>query len=116
MMKPENIFHQLPARLPEELFETILENSCLKLERIVSRGHVTPENKWYDQEQDEWVMVLKGKALLLFDDGSRVEMGPGDHLFIPAHKRHRVEWTLPGQETIWLALHTKEAKARKWSG
>ncbi len=109
-MKSKNIFHQIPTSLPEEQFETILENDCLRLERIVSKGHVTPENKWYDQEQDEWVIVMKGSAILLFDDGSRVKMGPGDHIFIPAHRRHRVEWTSPGEETIWLALHIREAK------
>jgi len=105
-MKKYNIFREIPGKLEEELFQDILQGRVFRLERIVSKGHVTPEGQWYDQEQDEWVMVLKGRAGLRFEEeGETVTMEPGDYLLIPAHRRHRVEWTAQEEETIWLALH-----------
>jgi cupin 2 domain-containing protein len=76
------------------------------LERIVSTGQATPEGRWYDQERNEWVAVLSGSAGLLFEGeaGIRV-LRPGDHVLIPAHRRHRVAWTDPQQQTVWLAIH-----------
>ena len=76
-----------------------------RIERIVSQGHASPEDFWYDQDQDEWVLVLKGAARLRFEGEEPVEMEPGAHVNIPAHKRHRVEWTTPDEPTIWLAVH-----------
>jgi len=105
-MKKYNIFREIPGKLEEELFQDILQGRVFRLERIVSKGHATPEGQWYDQEQDEWVMVLKGRAGLRFEEeGETVTMEPGDYLLIPAHRRHRVEWTAQEEETIWLALH-----------
>lgn len=96
----------VPAPLPEELFEALIQTSALTLERIVSLGHITPAGQWYDQERAEWVLVVKGRARLVFEQRAEVvEMGAGDYVHIPAHCRHRVEWTDPDQETIWLALH-----------
>ncbi len=101
-----NLFAQVPGQLPQELFEALIQTPAFTLERIVSRGHTTPEAQWYDQEREEWVLVVKGRARLLFEHRSEaVEMGVGEYLHIPAHCRHRVEWTDPDQETIWLALH-----------
>ena len=78
----------------------------IKLERIISTGQATPEGEWYDQESPEWVVLLRGEALLLFEgDTEAMRLGPGDYIHIPAHCRHRVEWTHPEQPTIWLALH-----------
>jgi cupin 2 domain-containing protein len=89
-----------------EIFETLIETSHLRLERIISMGQATPAGQWYDQERSEWVALLSGSAGLLFEGESRVQvMRPGDCLLIPARRRHRVEWTDPDQETIWLALH-----------
>jgi cupin 2 domain-containing protein len=89
-----------------EIFETLIETSHLRLERIISMGQATPAGQWYDQERSEWVALLSGSAGLLFEGESRVQvMRPGDYLLIPARRRHRVEWTDPDQETIWLALH-----------
>lgn len=102
----ENLFEELPGELPDELFTTLLQRPDLKLERIVSRGHTTVEGQWYDQPHDEWVLLLTGKAdLLLADPDECLTLRPGDHLLIPAHRRHRVEWTLPDKKTMWLALH-----------
>ncbi len=101
-----NIFVDIPAQLPEELIETLLKTETLKVERIVSRGHATPGGQWYDQDQDEWVILLKGKAGLRIEDrANEVVMTPGDHLYLPAHLKHRVEWTDPEKETVWLAIH-----------
>lgn len=100
-----NLYSDIPAELPAELFETLAQTDTVHIERIVSRGHSTPTGDWYDQERDEWVLLLKGAARLLFEDGSEAAMGPGDWLAIPAHRKHRVAWTDPEQETIWLAVH-----------
>jgi len=101
-----NIFSDIPDDLPDELPETLLDADSVRIERIVSNGHTSPEGFWYDQEQHEWVVVLTGAARLRFDDDDKlVEMGPGDCVNIPAHKRHRVEWTTPDEPTVWLAVH-----------
>ena len=100
-----NLFADIPDRLPEELFETLLKNPFFKLERIVSKGHATSAGQWYDQAEDEWVLLLKGSAGLRFkEQEDLVILKPGDHLHLPAHCLHRVEWTDSGVETVWLAL------------
>jgi cupin 2 domain-containing protein len=98
-----NLFADLPQHLPQELVQTLLTAAQVRIERIVSHGHASPEGFWYDQEQHEWVVVLKGAARIGFEDGN-VEMKPGDFINIPAHKRHRVEWTTPDDPTIWLGV------------
>lgn len=104
-MVPFNLFAELPQHLPDELFTTLLETANVRIERIVSHGHASPEGFWFDQVQPEWVIVLKGAARLCFEDQSEpVEMQPGDFVNIPAHKKHRVEWTMPNEPTIWLAV------------
>jgi cupin 2 domain-containing protein len=104
MTTPANLLTDLPANLPDELFTTLLDAANVRIERIVSHGHASPEGFWYDQDQHEWVVVLKGAARLRFEDGM-LEMKPGDFLNIPAHSKHRVEWTTPDEPTIWLAVH-----------
>src|SRR3979490_2292301 len=103
MTTPSNLFADLPGHLPGELLTTLLDDANVRIERIVSHGHASPQGFWYDQEQHEWVVVLKGAARLRFEDGT-VEMKPGDCLNIPAHQKHRVEWTTPDEPTIWLAV------------
>ena len=102
-MVPFNLFADLPQQLPDELFTTLLEAANVRIERIVSHGHASPADFWYDQPQHEWVIVLKGAARLQFEDGM-VEMKVGDFVNIPANKKHRVEWTMPNEPTIWLAV------------
>lgn len=105
-MKPNNLFSHIPNSVPEEVFEILLETGHFKLERIVSAGQVTPSGQWYDQDTHEWVIVLRGSAGLLFEGEAEVRvMHPGDYVHIPAHLRHRVEWTDTEHKTIWLALH-----------
>ncbi len=104
-MRVKNIFAARGTG-ENEVFETLLETSKFKLERIVSTGQATQPGQWYDQDRDEWVLVLSGKAALMFEgDKKALILGPGDFLLIPSHKRHRVDWTAEGTETVWLALH-----------
>jgi cupin 2 domain-containing protein len=100
-----NLFEQIPADLPNEIAQTLLETPKVRIERIVSHGHASPEGFWYDQNQPEWVLVLKGAARLEFEGQEPFDLRPGNFVNIPAHKRHRVEWTDPTQPTIWLAIH-----------
>ena len=101
-----NLFEGIPEDLLEERFETILEKGGLRLERIVSRGHATADGQWYDQPADEWVTLLQGSAAIIIEGREApVVMTPGDHLLLPARCRHRVAWTDPDGDTVWLALH-----------
>ena len=100
-----NIFNEIPKDLQDELFEDIIKTENLKIERIVSYGHVSPETGWYESEKNEWVIVLKGEAILSFENSDDVKLSAGDYLNIVAHKKHKVSWTLPNAETIWLAIH-----------
>ena len=101
-----NIFADIPTLLTEELFQTIFTLPGLRVERIVSHGQCSPEGFWYDQELHELVILLTGAARLRFEnDESAIELTPGAIVNIPAHQRHRVDWTDPTQPTIWLAIH-----------
>ena len=101
-----NLFTNLPTDLPKELVEVLAENKHVRIERIVSTGHTSPEGFWYDQEDAEWVVVLKGEAKLHFEgDDEPIHMKMGDFVNIPAHRKHRIEWTTPDEPTVWLAVH-----------
>jgi cupin 2 domain-containing protein len=101
-----NLFAEIPTTLPSELWQDLLATANVRIERIVSHGHASPEGFWYDQDHDEWVMVVTGAAALRFADDQRlVRLRAGDYLNIPAHVKHRVEWTTPEEPTIWLAVH-----------
>lgn len=98
-----NLFAQIPESLREELTETLVSTASVRIERIVSHGQSSPEGFWYDQSEHEWVVVLQGAARLQFED-EHVELRPGDFVNIPAHRKHRVEWTTPDEPTVWLAV------------
>jgi len=100
-----NLFTRIPARLAQEEITTLTSSGALRIERIVSRGQASPPGFWYDQPQEEWVIVLAGGAELAFADGGTLRMQPGDYVRIAAHRRHRVAWTDPAQATVWLAVH-----------
>ena len=104
-MKANNLLAPLPQPALDEISQELLRGNSFRLERIVSMGHTTPAGVWYDQESDEWVLLLSGAAQLRFDDADQLDMRPGDCILIPAHQRHRVDWTDPQQQTAWLALH-----------
>jgi cupin 2 domain-containing protein len=104
-MNAINLFADIPADLPAELLQTLLSTPEVHIQRIVSRGHASPDGFWYDQDTDEWVLLLKGAARLQFEGQEPIELAPGDALNIPARRRHRVAWTTPAEPTVWLAIH-----------
>ncbi|QJD80398.1 cupin domain-containing protein [Spirosoma rhododendri] len=94
-----------PAVLPEELVDDLLRGQSFRVERIVSRGHASPDDFWYDQDEAEWVLVVQGEARLRLEtDAEPIELKAGSYINLPAHARHRVEWTHPDVDTIWLAI------------
>jgi cupin 2 domain-containing protein len=112
-----NLFENVPDKCPTEIFETLFEGKDFKAERIISEGQACPPGEWYDQDWDEWVVLLQGSAAVLFEeDRDPVTLKPGDYLSIPAHKKHRVEWTDPQQKTIWLAIHAKTGESLELKG
>lgn len=105
-VKSGNLFSDLPDTIDNETFEPVFVSETCKIERIISKGHRSPDGFWYDQGKDEWVVVLKGSAGLRFENEEEIiEMMPGDYIHIPAHCKHRVEWTDPDVITVWLAVH-----------
>jgi cupin 2 domain-containing protein len=100
-----SIYEAIPDRLPEEIMETLVHSGSVRIERIVSDSHASRDGFWYDQQESEWVMVLVGSAGLKFEGEEEVLiLKPGDWVNIPAHVRHRVEWTDPREKTVWLAV------------
>ncbi|MBN2290773.1 MAG: cupin domain-containing protein [Pirellulales bacterium] len=105
-MKPQNLFDNIPDRLPQELFTQLFDAPGLRIERIVSWGQCSEEDFWYDQNQDEWVLLIEGSAAVLFEGETEpVELSPGSFLQIPARRRHRVVRTDAERQTVWLAVH-----------
>ncbi|MBN1993954.1 MAG: cupin domain-containing protein [Anaerolineae bacterium] len=102
-----NIFEDVKTSLVEEEVQTLMATGAVKIERIVSTGQQSPEGFWYDQETHEWVLVLAGRGVIEYENGSRIELKPGDHLHIPAHQKHRVKETSRQEPTVWLAVHYK---------
>jgi cupin 2 domain-containing protein len=107
MVKTGNLFGDLPVgALAEEVFTTLLDRPAFRVERIVSTGQMTPEGQWYDQDSDEWVMVVAGAARLGIEGESEDHaLCEGAWILLPAHCRHRVTWTRAEPPTIWLAVH-----------
>ena len=100
-----NLFESSPEKFSEEQFSELVRGDNIRIERIVSKGHASPASGWYDQAENEWVAVLKGEARIAFENGEEVHLNAGCHLTIPAHTKHKVTWTTPDTETIWLAVH-----------
>jgi cupin 2 domain-containing protein len=100
----DNVYSSLPVDLAHEVFEELFGSEHVRIERIISRGHTSPAQGWYDQPDHEWVLVLEGAATLLFADGVEARLKKGDYLNIPSHTRHKVTWTDPNVITIWLAV------------
>jgi cupin 2 domain-containing protein len=105
----DNLFTAIPPEFSQEITQVLLAAKNFRLERIVSNGQATPPGEWYNQDAHEWVALLSGGAGLRFEDEAKPRvLRPGDCLLIPAHRRHRVEWTDPGTPTVWLALHYQD--------
>ncbi len=104
-VKVKNIFHDLPELSDQEELSILFQNPCATIERIVSQSYGSPPGFWYDQDEDEWVIVMHGEATLEFEGGELVRMKEGDHVTIARHLRHRVQQTNPS--TIWLAVRIR---------
>lgn len=102
-MPLSNLFAHIPGSLPEELVHTLLTTSVIRIERIVSQGHASPPGFWYEQAENEWVLLIQGAAELRIE-GQVIDLRPGDFVNLPAGQKHRVEWTSPDEPTIWLAV------------
>lgn len=101
-----NLLAGVPFGAQEEVFTPLLQGNGLRVDRIVSNGQATPPGHWQDNAEGEWVVVLAGSAALLFEgDEAPHVMLPGAWVHIPAHCRHRIEWTDSQQATVWLAVH-----------
>lgn len=105
-----SFFDLLPDAAEDEQVEEVLAAAGFRVERIVSNGQRSPADYWYDQQQDEWVLVLEGQARIEIrpesgEETTQVELLPGDWLFLPAGRLHRVAWTTPSKRTVWLAVH-----------
>jgi len=120
-MKTGQLLSDLGDRDGDERVDELAAGGGVRVERIVSRGQASPPGFWYDQPWHEWVMVVAGRAGLELagaggEDGEVLEMGPGDHVDIPAHRRHRVAWTSPEEPTVWLAVHYRPGRTTSSAG
>lgn len=100
-----NIFNLPTELLSQEYFEPLVSGDNVLIERIISTGQTTPAGEWYDQEKDEWVILLQGEASISYSDNSIILLKAGDYIFIPAHQKHRVEYTSLEPPCIWIAVH-----------
>ncbi|MDN5844073.1 MAG: cupin domain-containing protein [Alcaligenaceae bacterium] len=102
----DNLFTAIPTDTAHEAFDDLLVVPGLRIERIVSRGQKSPPDFWYEQDEDEWVIVLQGAATLRIEGrDDPVTLAAGDHYWLPSGLRHRVDSTSPDGPTIWLAVH-----------
>jgi len=99
-----NIFKNIPSNLDNEIFEDIQKSSNIRIERIISKGQSSPDSGWYDQIENEWLIVLQGSGIILFEGGKEKMLNKGDYINIPAHIKHKVKWTDPEEITLWLAI------------
>lgn len=104
LLRIGNLRSAIPPQLPEELVSTLVERPGVRIERIVSRGHRSPDDFWYDQEESEFVVVLSGHARIELLGQGELDLRPGDYIELPAHVKHRVSWTSTEQDTVWLAI------------
>lgn len=104
-METGNLHQNIPGVLPREIFDSLVLAKGVKIDRVVSRGHRSDPGFWHDQDENEWVLLVKGEAKLKFENGDRIlHLTPGMYVNIAAHEKHRVEWTSPHEDTIWLAV------------
>lgn len=107
-MDIKNIFSLLQVNTTNEYFEDIISEADFRIERIISDGHTTPDDFWYNQDEDEFVLLLKGFAKLMFEDGSIIELNEGDYVIIDKHKKHKVIYTSTETKTFWITCYYKK--------
>jgi cupin 2 domain-containing protein len=109
-----SLLRRLPSQpLADEMVESLVERAGFRMERIVSTGQATPEGEWFDQENDEWVLLVSGRARLKIEgEAFDRDVERGDFILLPAHCRHRVTWTEPERPTVWLAIHFAASGSR----
>jgi len=107
MKRTGNLFEEVSQAQGQETYETLLESGSVRIERIVSFGHASQEGFWYDQAEDEWVVLLEGAAILEDAEGTRLLLKPGDTVWLPAGLKHRVAWTPKHERTLWLAVFSQ---------
>jgi cupin 2 domain-containing protein len=101
-----NLFADVARKLAHEQIVELLSAPNVRIERIVSTGHASALDGWYDQERAEWVLLLAGSAGLIFEgEAEPLVLEPGSYVQVDAHVRHRVAWTDPSAPTVWLAIH-----------
>lgn len=113
MKRTGNLFEEVSQAQGQETYETLLEGGSVRIERIVSFGHASQEGFWYDQAEDEWVVLLEGAAILEDAEGARLLLRPGDTVWLPAGLKHRVAWTQEHKRTLWLAVFSQHDSAVK---
>lgn len=99
-----NIYADIPSSLPNEMFNALISNENIRIERILPHGHSSPEEGWYNQDENEWVMVIEGQGVIEFEDGRVVTLSKGDYINIAAREKHKVIGTVENVVTIWLAV------------
>lgn len=99
-----NLLANIPDAIPNEIFQDIVSTDTIRIERILSQGHSSPETGWYDQDENEWVLVLSGYGVIEFENGDTIKLKQGDYLNIKAHQKHKVKSTSPNETTVWLAI------------
>jgi len=109
-MRSGNLYRDISNPTPGEVVTPLAGSGPVRVERIVSRGHASPPGFWYDQDEEEYVLLVSGAARIELEGGDTRELGPGDWMEIPAHLRHRVAWTAPDRDTIWLAAFYPSAR------
>lgn len=102
--KTTNLFDVPKQLFEKEVFEDVFKSKHVRVERILSLGHSSPAKGWYDQNENEWVVILQGAGVIEFENGEKIKLVSGESVNIPAHTKHRVDWTDPKQITIWLAV------------
>lgn len=103
-LESQNLFSGIPDSLPDELIDTMHSSHGIRIERIISDGHSSEADFWYDQDEHEWILLVQGEASIIYPDESEITLKAGDYLLIPAHRKHRVSRTDHRQKTIWLAI------------
>jgi cupin 2 domain-containing protein len=107
MNKDEGNIFIIPGNLPKnfELFQSILSNGNLSIERIISTGQKTPENQWLEQDKNEWVILLQGETEIMFKGEKSKILTAGDYVHIPENTKHKIIKTSTEPVCIWLAVH-----------